>query len=451
MKKITIIKFLISNLFALCMLGSSFMPVVASSAFAPRPLHTKIILEQPGAIALGEAFTLTGMMKDENNKPVSGKNIKFTIDDEYIGQTKTDENGSFTRKFKNSLIAGAHTVTASSTRTRFLEATTTSIEMRILPTEVMLQTVPPIAGVTFELNGKRFVSNEEGIARTTVNKIGMYRVHVLVEEYSNPLQRIEFGRWQEESFEPYRYIQVPGDNIIQVGINVYHLVNQSFVDMASAPIESQRVTEFMIRSAQGDVFILKHGNGTPENSVCYIGIPCWLPASRTARRVNGLEETKLLYSVINVIVDGSNVVNQSQQRFYTHPGENWEIALLFYTMSVDASDGLFGNRIGKSVNLTFPDGTAKNFPLDEDKVARIHALPRGNYTIEFVGTNGMSNRIPVALSRNQEVHTKVITYLDMAVVGLAGLALALGLLLYGRPWLLDYVRPKKRSTVQESA
>jgi archaellum component FlaF (FlaF/FlaG flagellin family) len=241
----------------------------------------------------------------------------------------------------------------------------------------------------------------------------------------------------EESYEPFQDIQVPTDKVIQVGLNVYQLVGQSFVDLDGNPVDPSRVTKFTIRSIQGDVFEFTDGQ------------PRWIPASRTARRVNGLEESKLLYSVIEVMVDGSNVVNKSQQRFYTHPGDAWEISLLFYTMHVDARDGLFGNKLGKSVNLEFPDGSVKNYPL-KNGVAEITSLPRGIYTIEFVGIKGMSNRTPVALSRDQDVHTKVITYLDMVVVGLLGILVALGMLLYGRPGLLRVLRGKKQPVLQPS-
>jgi hypothetical protein len=210
------------------------------------------------------------------------------------------------------------------------------------------------------------------------------------------------------------------------------------LDLNGLPVDPKRISEFTIRSAQGDMFVLNDGQ------------PRWIPASRVARRVNGLEETQLLYSVLSVTVDGSNVVNQSQQRFFTYPIENWPISLLLYSMRINAKDGLFGTPVGKSVNVKFPDGHVENYPLDQAGMVEIHSLARGIYTTELVGVNGLNNRTPVALSRNQDVTTKVVTYLDLAVVGALGLFIALGLLLYGRPSLLHILR-KNQQTVQESA
>ena len=228
---------------------------------------------------------------------------------------------------------------------------------------------------------------------------------------------------------------MPSNNVIQVGLNVFRLVGQSFLDLDGFPVDPSRISEFMIRSAQGDVFIFHDGQ------------PRWIPSSRIARRMTGLEETKLLYSVISVTIDGSNVVNSSQQRFYTFPTENWPISLLLYSMKIQTRDGLFGFPVGKSVNVTYPNGNVVNYPLGKDGSVTIHSLARGTYYTELVGALGMKSRTPVALSRNQDVNTNVLTYLDMGMVGMLGALVALGLLLYGRPGLLFLLRRKRQPVV----
>ena len=440
MNKQLISRLLLFSTLLFGLLGSVVTPVAAGTLVKAKPLiRTIITLNDLGELDLGEEFVLTGKIIDSYDRPVAEKPVLFAIDGEYLGQARSDENGNFERKFKNELNAGTYEITATSNATATFATATSSMSLKILPAEMRVQTVPAIAGVAFELDGRRFVSGADGSASIKVDEIGKHQLHVMAEEYEQPAQRLEFGRWLQESYEPFQEIQVPNDKDIQVGLNVFHLVGQSFVDPEGNPVGADRITSFTIRSIQGDVFEFTDGQ------------PRWIPASRTARRVNGLEETKLLYSVIDVMVNGSNVVNQSQQRFYTHPNDNWEISLLFYSMRVDARDGLFGNTVGESVNLEFPDGSVKNYPLDKNGVAEIRSLPRGIYTIEFVGINGVSNRTPVALSRDQEVHSKVITHLDMAMVGLLGLILALGLLLYGRPWLLHSLLGRKKPVVQEPA
>ena len=60
------------------------------------------------------------------------------------------------------------------------------------------------------------------------------------------------------------------------------------------------------------------------------------------------------------------------------------------------------------------------------------SLARGNYSFRVLGVPGISPRAPVALSKDQQLDTRVISYLDLGVIGLAGALLALALLLYGR-------------------
>ena len=211
----------------------------------------------------------------------------------------------------------------------YLEATT-STYLSVLPTQVVVQVTPPIPDVGFMMGGSKFYTNEEGIATISLNEYGVYRLFVLADEYDQPNQRIELGRWTEEIYQPYQDISVPTNKVIQVGLNVFQIFSMDFVDLDGQKVDPSRISEFTIRSLQGDMFVLKNGKSR------------WFPASRTARRLTGLEETKLYYSVINVIVDGSNVVNQSQQRFYTSAGGNLTIELILYSLTVNAKDGLFG-------------------------------------------------------------------------------------------------------------
>jgi hypothetical protein len=97
---------------------------------------------------------------------------------------------------------------------------------------------------------------------------------------------------------------------------------------------------------------------------------------------------------------------------------------------------LFGSSVGKSVSLVYPDGHAQNYPLDLTGTASIHALARGNYTVQVLNDKGLKQVIPVALSRSQTVDINVPTNLDMAVVIGLGLLVALSLIVFPRLPLL---------------
>lgn len=431
MKKRTLLNLIFAALVALIVLGANHAPVSAGGhrhkggGGGPRiRTATEITLVKLDPVALGAPFILQGTLKDAFGRPIKNRSVLFTLNGQFLGQARTDAYGMYERKFVHQLDAGNYSVAAYWKGMPGMQPAATVEMLHVQPAVITVQTVPVIAGVPFTMNSQRVVTDENGVATFTIQRAGEYPLNALVEQYHNPTEQIKFGRWLEESYDPTSLIKVPTNKVIQVGFDVFRLVGQSFVDLDGYPVDPNRISEFMIRSAQGDVFIFHDGQ------------PRWIPSSRVARRVTGLEETKLLYSVISVTVDGSNVVNSSQQRFFTFPTDNWPISLLLYSLKIESRDGLFGFPVGRSVNVTFPNGEVKNYPLGKDGTLVIHSLARGTYYTEMVGIYGMGTRTPVALSRNQDVNNNVLTYLDLSVVGMLGLALALGLLIYGRPSLV---------------
>jgi hypothetical protein len=401
--------------------------------------RTTITFTKLSEIKMGQPITLSGYIYDAYGRPVTQKSIIFTISGVYLGQASSDQKGFFQREFKRVLSAGTYAIGATFNGTHFLELTTTSATLKVLPSDAQIQVVPPVAGITFDLNGQQFVSGDDGFAYVNINSPGQYRLRILLDQYHNPSLQVEFGRWLDETRLPYIDIQIPTAKVIQVGLNLYQQVGQSFVDLDGYPVDPQRVAEFSIRSAQGDVFDFNNGQ------------PRWIPASRVTRLVDGLRATPLLYSVNSVTVDGSNVVNQAQQKFFAHPDAIWSISLQLYSMHISARDALFGFPVGKSVNVEFPDGHIGNYPINRAGEVDIHSLARGNYFTKLVGANGLSFRTPVALSRSQTITTKVITYLDLAIVGVLGALVALGLLFYGRPMLLLSLLRKNGHASQDVA
>jgi hypothetical protein len=446
MKKRMISTLVLSGLLALSLQILFVLPVSASPLSVPKippvpppvPAPTKLVFAAPKDANLSDPFVLIGTLKDQTGVGIPDKSITFSILGDFLGQTPTKEDGSFRLQVNKDLPAGAFWVTASFNGAHLLTPSNAFAVLNIHPAEVKVQTVPPVAGITFKMDGRPFVSGENGMANIQIYKTGIYRLDVLIDQYHAATQQVSFGRWSEESYDPFRDVRVPTTEVVQVGLNIFHQISQKYVDLDGYPVDPQRISGITIKSAQGDIFNL-------ENSQ-----PKWLPASRTARRELGLEETQLQYSVISVMIDGSNVVNQAQQRFFANPNDSWPISLLLYTLHIDAKDGLFGAPVGKTVDVEFPDGQLKSYPLDKSGTIEIHSLARGIYHIGLTGTNGLNSNIPVALSRNQDVSVKVITYLDMGVVGCIGVAFALGLILYGRPWLLKLFLKKKQSSTQEA-
>jgi len=443
MKKKWFFILIFSNLLALGLLAGLTRPVSAKYSAPktpPPPKPTVITLDDPGAKKLGENFVLTGKLTLAG-QPVVGKSIIVTLDGKLLGMSRTDQKGEYALKVNQDMAAGDYQLAATFKGTRLMALSTTSVPLKILPADFNVQTVPPIAGVSFMMDGRQFVTDQNGMAVISINKGGTYQLTVEANRYSNPNQKIEFARWLDEYYLPYRDIQIPQKGTITVGLNVYYRVNQTFVDLDGRPVDPSRITGISIKSAQGDIFNYQQGQ------------TLWVPASRIARRSSGLESTKLLYSVMRVTVDGSNVVIAAQQRFFTGTNETWKISLTLYSIQVAARDLLLGSPVGSAVVIKYPNGKVENHPLNEVGFVSIPSLARGIYQIQIAGTKGLDTTTPVALSRNQIVSENVITYLDLGIAGGFGLFIALGLLLFGRPWLLltrKYRLKFKRYRMRES-
>ncbi len=407
----------------------------------PPPKPTFITVINPGSQELGKEFIVTGVLT-ESGVPLDSRPVVITVNGKFIGQARTDKNGKYSSKITQNLSSGNYQLSATFKGTRKLALSTASVPLRITPAQIHIQATPPIAGVPFTIAGQTFFTDDKGMVVVTVDKAGIYRLTVEADKYTNPVQRIEFARWLDESYLTYRDIQVPMKGTIPVGLNLYYRVNQTFVDLQGKPVDPKRITGITIKSAQGDIFTYQQGQ------------TLWVPASRIARRQTGLQQTNLLYSVMNVTVDGSNVVIAAQQRFFTGTNETWKITLTLYTMQVYAKDILFGSPVGKTVLLKYPNGRIESFPLNQEGFVSIPSLARGIYQVQLTGTKGLDNTSPVALSRNQVVTENVVSYTDLAVTASFSLFIALGLLLFGRPWLLVSRRRRirfKRYALRESS
>ena len=431
-QKHSLLSFVLAGLLALGLLVG--FSLHAQAARAVPKFATVLLITNIPTITLGQPFIVSGTLQVAKGGPVAKlakRDVLITINGVKLGQAHTDANGNFQRKFAKVSKAGTYTITFSTKTTHYLVGTTASTSLEILPVDVHVQTVPAIAGIEFSLGGQQFFSGADGVAHVKVGESGNYQLTVLPDKYSNPNQRIQFARWLDEVYKPTETVKVPSTKVLEVGLNVYQQVGESFVDLSGFPVNPERVKDFTIRSAQGDLFTFTDGK------------PAWIPATRVARFQNGLIVTNLQYSVINMQVDGSNVVNKSQQRFFVHPNDDWKIALILYTLNIRANDGLFRSSVGTSVSLVYPDGHSQNYPLDQNGTVGIHALARGNYTVQVLNSKGLKQIIPVALSRSQTVDINVPTHLDLAVILGLGLLVGLSLILF--PRLLPLRSRAKRS------
>jgi hypothetical protein len=183
-----------------------------------------------------------------------------------------------------------------------------------------------------------------------------------------------------------------------------------------------------------------------------------LQASRVVKRRTGLEPSPIQYSIEAVYVDGTNVVNRAQQRFFIDKPDSWAIQLLLYSGYFEGRDALFRFPLGTGIEFTYPDGRIEFIEFDENGSVQLVNVARGLYKVQVILDEnhwatpwgyGTAPLTPVALSRNQEVPLLVISLLDMMLGFMAGLTLAVGLLYYGRPQWFSWPLPLFNDTVPQ--
>jgi hypothetical protein len=294
---------------------------------------------------------------------------------------------------------------------------------RLQPHTLVVQVVPPMAGVAFTLDGRGFRSGADGVASTTAEGVATRRLTVGVPA-PRPGLRYQFQRWTGgyggDEFSPSRTVRMGGRvTRLVAGFTEVCLVRWSFVDIQGDPVPSGMVESVVLKDDSGGRY-QKPGHGVH-----------WLPASQPVRdNSNRVTARPLDYSVEGVLVNGANAVFRSQQRFRPAPNATWPISLRFYQMQISAHDALFGFPAGSALQLRSPDGQVQRLDLDERSRAGSGRLARGDYQLKVQGP-GISWWVPVSLSRDQEVQLVFLSWLDLSVAALLAVLVLVGLPLLG--------------------
>ena len=285
-----------------------------------------------------------------------------------------------------------------------LGAAPPAAQARELPS--VIQTVPEVPGMRFVANGIPFETDRSGRAYPPAALVGSgARVRVLETEVSSGV-RARFDRW-------YRDRRI-------AALNVDYRVDVGFVDLEGNRIDPGAVSRVTLAGSNG------------RRQSFSGGAPQWLQGNRVVPESGGRRSTAVSYAADSVIVGGSTVVHRGQQRFFPGEGRRVKLRLLLFSARFVVRDALLGFPIGSAVRLEYPSGQVQRHGLTQGADLTIGSLPRGDYRVS-VDALGISSSRPVALSGDQRVDLRVISWLDVVVVLLGLSSLAIGLLYLRRP------------------
>lgn len=290
---------------------------------------------------------------------------------------------------------------------------------------LVVHALPDVAGLQFMLDGETYVTDELGVAR------------IEVYEWTTDLrQRIEVpdaalgpeSNGATASFWGWQGWGGPRDKLVQAYFDLNYPTTLLFQDGDKNPIDASQVTSITLRNSVGNTYLF-----TGEQ----LRSPQVLPGSRVVPSREGRQSEPFTYSVLEVIVGGSNVVNKSQQFFEAGEIREFRVKLLLFSVTITARDALFGGSTGTGVEVKFPDGHMEEYSFAKDQTVTLNSLPRGEYEVGVIG-GGFAPPRPLTLSRDQTLELEAVTTLDMAVVLGVIASFGFGLLFAGRPGILTW-------------
>ena len=427
---------LVVSILAACLVAAS----LPGRARASAPQQTGTIANTVSSVVrlvpldpqpLGKPITATAVLTDSNGNPIPNLPVNFLIGSSFVAQNRTNSQGQSTVTIKSDFAAGQYALRAIFLGSHQYDGSNAQVSLVIQPSVLVVQTVPALEGIRFKLGDQIFTSGKDGFARLQVDRTGDYTLQALSSGMADPNVRVDFYRWSDETYLPYQVIHIPQAGVVQAGFQLANKVGQHFIDLQNKPVNPDRISLITLKSSQGTTY--NFVDGTPR----------WLPASLVTRRSTGLEVVPIQYSVITVIVDGSNVVSSEQQRFYTHPGEIWPIQLLLFSAQFSSRDALLGTPAGKGIELEYPNGSKAKFFYGKNHTISIDSLARGIYHVQVIGATGFAPSTPVALSQNQVMAISVLSQLDIFMGVSLAAALGLGLIVVGRTQILERRRVRR--------
>jgi len=361
---------------------------------------------------VGDEISFHILLTSIKGSPLDLQPIDIFLNETFLETVETDASGSAVVQLQNRLRSGTYIIKAVYAGYQFTVLAPISVEFVVAPVEVVIQSVPTIAGLELIFDGNLIVTGQDGMARVMVSEPGRYDLELLPNTELLDLQNAEFVQWFPTNFLFMTEVNVPGVTWQQVGFEKIYTANFEFVDMNGFPVPATRIQKFILRGSNGNVIQLSEF----ELST--------LDVNNILARLSGLDSTNVVYSVQQVMVDGSDVVNQGQQRFEYSPGQAVRIELLLFSINVTSEDLIFGTPSGRGLYLTFPNLETRYYPFESQNGITIRGLARGDYSIRVEVDDGFTFDIPLSLSRDQEVRVPVISYIEVIIA--AGLAIGIG-------------------------
>ena len=163
---------------------------LAAPARAANEVATRISIRPVDPVTVGVYLRVTVDLTLASGAPLADEPVTLTMNDVPVHRTRTDLNGIATFRLGKDLAPGEYVLAATyeGKADAYFGATARST-LVVVPFGLTVETVPPLPGMVFELDGTRFVAGDDGVARIAVAVGGVHELAVIENAYRNPDQR----------------------------------------------------------------------------------------------------------------------------------------------------------------------------------------------------------------------------------------------------------------------
>lgn len=414
-------------------------PAARAETKAPAPARpaTRVVIKPPAPVMVGDPATVSVQLTLATGEvvgAVENEALQLLIDGQPVRRIRTDTDGAADIPAGKDLPVGQRQVEVVYAGSRSLGASRATATLTILPATIVIQSLPALAGIQYAIDGQIVTSDASGVARLEVDHAGTSHITILTTEVRDDTTWATFSRWRDDVFTADRDVDVPLREPLQIGFDVRYLVSWSYVDLDGQSVDPTRVSSITVKGTHGVTREFRDHQ------------PAWLLATRVVRLKEALEESKIQWGVESVMIDGANTVNRGQHRFFVNRGDNWSIPLLLYSAHLTAKDALFGIPLGSGFTLRSPDGQVLAVDGGAGRQTIVSGMARGHYVVAVSDAPGIAPSVPVAITRDQSVRMRVISYFDLGFGAVLFGSIGFGLLFLGRPQILRRVPNPLRRT-----
>jgi hypothetical protein len=281
---------------------------------------------------------------------------------------------------------------------------------------VAVTTVPPVAGVTFALEGATLTTDRRGRAQGPIADLNDVADRLRLAS-ATATSGVEVTNMRVTKLPP----RAVGQRRVLVAFDVRRPVSLRFVDLARHEVPRARISDVALSVGDSTVRLVSQELGTPTA----------LLTEQATKVGQQWQARTITYTLRSVRIDGGQAVFNGRQRFRPSASGTWTIRLAVFTLAVTAHDAFFGSQLSSHLVITRPDGSRVPMQLSSAKPRRTPSMVRGLYTVQ-VDSAVLAGHASVLVSRNENIDLRVVTLWDAAAFLVLVLIIIVGAVLGGR-------------------